>query len=296
MTHSQKSGTPKSTKPLSKTDADVEQTEDGEMVHPPSSPKPIVRRGRKRAAVMAEAGTTGTQANSVPPDAPTKPPRKSRTPKSQTRTPPAFETEPPPLPGTTEITRTVRMRSKAQDLETNGTKAANSTSGRKGVRVKVVEVDLDDDPLDSIGDTKAEQQAEAVVPAPKGRRGTRSRTVTADEVKEEVDAPTGGESRVTESKKPARTGGGSGTRTSARMKGTGSSPVTPTSDDGVDKENTPGTGGEEGLASLEKSTKVKVSRSRRAPVKDEKIVEENTGHEVVPVTTQTRVTRARARK
>jgi hypothetical protein len=272
------------TKPSSKKKRDTAQVKGEEASEEVlAAPKLPTRRNRKAAESDSSPLTEET-----PPNAPTKPARKPRAPKSQ-ETPSAPEPE-------VLATRKVRVRSKVQSTDDEAPKESGGGPSRRGMRGKPVEVEVDgdDDPLDTIGGDEAEMREEVVVPAAKGKRSTRGKANKVEVVREEVidvtpavlgDTSAGKKSSSSRtSTKPAN--GGTGTRSSTRAKKVatvGTSSV----DDVMDKENTPGSGAVEAEEpEAEKVVKVRVSRTKKVHVK-EKLAEV----EAVPEVAATRATR-----
>jgi hypothetical protein len=114
---------------------------------------------------------------------------------------------------------------------TDDESAGSSTgTGKRGTRAKPVSVDeIEEDPLDSIGTSD-----EPPVPVTKGRRGARSRTTTAETAKdkESEEEATSGTGKKTSAKKSTKVSG----RKAAVAPAT---PALTESENGVDKENTP---------------------------------------------------------
>jgi len=258
-------------------DGSVDRNRNANVLALPPNTRSNPRRGRGRSPVPAEPNH-GTPETDSAPTVTTKITRK-RTPRSNVRSPEESE---PQVPAVTETTHTVRVRSKAQSVDSDVPKAGSAKS-QKATRTKPVEVDDDDDPLDSIGTPEPEVEEKPNEPS-KPTRNTRRKATP----KTEVSQSAGGK------KTPEQAPKVGGRRTRASPADVASiNDVDP--DSGINKENTPNAGTE---AVASEGTKVRVSRTRKAAaekIKEEAIVGSTPSPDAVPVT-KTRVTRARARK
>jgi hypothetical protein len=210
-----------------------------------------------------------------------KPVRKTQPRATKTTTVGASESEHEPV--VKKTTRKGRAGAMSTDDESVGT--TSTGTGKRRTRAKLVTVDVDEgieeDPLDPI-----ETLDEPPVPATKGRRGPRSRTTTAEAIKEEEA-----------SREEAAKSGTSKKTSSARKSSKASSksavaPATLTlavSEDGVDKENTP---------SVEDEEPVKAKKVPREKASNTSPAVEMDVHVEVPLPiTKPRATRTtRARK
>ena len=232
----------------------------------------------RRTAKVVDSGAPASEDNQAP--ALVKPVRKTQPRATKTTTVGASESEHEPVVKK-RTTRKGRAGAVSTDDESVGT--TGTSTGKRGTRAKLIAVNveegIEEDPLDSINPLD-----EHSVPATKGRRGPRSRTTTAEAVREE------GASR-----EAAKSGTGKKT-SSARKSSKAPSksavaPATPTlevSEDGVDKENTP---------SVEDEEPVKAKKVHREKAPNTSLAEEMDVHVDVPLPIMkpraTRTTRAR---
>jgi len=259
--------------------------EDDSEVEPPT--KAPARRGRKPAI---ESGTSASEEQQHAP--PAKPGRKTRTTKL------TAEQLDPEVP--VNHTRKGRAKGKGQDMDEEGT-------GTRGTRRKPIDVEVDEDPLDSLGGTEGEEAG--VVPVAKGRRNAKNRPTKVEVIKEEMADPAletdepqaeteAAATRSGRGKKTAPPSTGappkSRTRAATSAKKAGAVPAgSVTSEDGVDKENTPGSGSLDDEEVVEKSVKIRVSRTRKGANAATKVKEESLTEPEVP--TRTRAARTRTR-
>ncbi|KAI0332216.1 hypothetical protein GY45DRAFT_1274435 [Cubamyces sp. BRFM 1775] len=195
--------------------------------------------------------------------------------------------------------------------------ATKPSTARRGTRAKPIEVpedDGEDDPLDSLSREDGPAEEEPPVPAPRARRGTRSK-IPMGAVKEEDVEPSlsaekadEGAPRATRSRRtpvprqPTPSGTGAGTRTGTRTRGgsttAAAAPAVGTAVEPAipeDKENTPEANDEE--EDHHEEAKAPAARARAATGKTTKRVKKEpaeAGEDALPAATRTRVTRTRA--